>query len=397
MPGWSFLCPRTDAFALANSTRMRPDPSYGEPSLKTRIAMALATALLVSTAAAAGPALPTAVETRFEPSNPGMYPMDWIDDTHVLLTVPTGDSFQHWFRKTLIVDARTGEGSEFLTNAHLVCTDPVQRIATLHQGSMERLFTGSGPAADPADSFRSYRWDAAQQKPVAAVPENSAWNPFICRAAQAEDAQRPMAGFLGANIRYLENGDGFLKSAGHSDAGTQSTAWFRANQKPRPVDVSIDRVSPTPRYLPYRDAHLLSIGKIAGDGTFFSNGTDRHTEYPLILLKRDGALEKTFTQAALGHLKFFEAFVHPSAQGNLVYVASDQKEGGGIYLHAGNSLTRIWCTNRTNDPSRRCQIHAMKISPDGCRMAFVSAESDNPASTQWGKRLQFLPLCRQSR
>ncbi|WCM93479.1 hypothetical protein M5C99_01715 [Acidovorax sp. NCPPB 2350] len=366
--------------------------------MKTNIAAATAAALLASTTvAAAGPSVPQAIETRFEPVNPDMYPMDWIDDRHVLLTVPTGNPNQHWFRKTLIVDARTGEGSVFLQNAHLICTDPAQRIATLHEGSMERLFTGSGPVADPRDSFKSYRWDAAQQKPLAAVPGSSAWNPFICRATQAEDAQRPMAGFLGADIRYLENGDGFLKSAGRSDFGKHPSTWFHAHQKPKPVDVSIDRVAPTPQYLPYRDAHLLSAGKIAGDGTFFSNGTDRHTEYPLILLKRDGTLEKTFTQAALGHLKFSQAFVHPSAQGNLVYVASDQKEGGGIYLHAGSSLTRIWCTNRTSDPSRRCQIHAMKISPDGCRMAFVSAESDDPASTQWGKRLQFLPLCGQSR
>lgn len=323
--------------------------------------------------------------------------MDWIDENTLLISMKVERGTNQFDSKLVRVDATTGKVKDLGHAGALVCTNSVEKIVSIRGGDVDWYRYG-GSSSLPGAQPQLFRWNpkTGQLNPIGSTGE---WNRHICRVTRPDDRNEVDIGFIGRNVRYLNESDGMILFSSDYPAESDRTVLARKGRPEVILNVKLSEIVPVPLFLAFRDGYLLDQGHFVLNGMLSRAGEAPTVEFPLITMTRSGGIIREHYRLFFEHIETFkrmgEAFVFPDAHGVVIIISGDSKNGGGIYLNRGDVVKRVWCTDKANSFKRECTMRSPRISPDGRYVAFFSDASDNWQSPLAKKdTLKILPLPR---
>jgi hypothetical protein len=353
-------------------------------------ALSFVLGILVCTSASSVPdALAIPLEPGLEADDHLGNPMGWLDDRTLLVTAQAAGEF--WDRKVVRVDVATSEVKELINPGALTCASSREKIFSAFVGSAAGLFSGRA-ATQPKPELRSFSWSPSRG--LQELGKSGAdWNPYICKRTGQSDINVPAFGFLERYVRYLDAPDGYIRFPRGLVAGP--VELIKRDTPVAAIRATPFEIALVPQYLSSRGVYVLSAGQFVMSGTMVRANEAPTTEYPLVTMTKQGEVGREYFRPLFersGLLVDGQAI--PYAKGTLVMAQTRPRDGGGIYLHEGDSLKRVWCTGNGNHYDRQCRFTDVSMSPDGCHIAFFEQGSDNPRA-RYSPRptLKVLSLC----
>lgn len=323
----------------------------------------------------------------------------WISDRELLATALIDQSSRFWETRVARVDARTGEMTEVLRDASVLCASAQAGVAGLLVGDKAGMFTGG--TALPPPKAQLFEWDRVSRT-LRDAKTDSPFSPWICRPMPPEHRQRPEGGQQ-AGVHHLEPRHGQLQTV-TDGRGAQTVNRVIAGRTTR-LAVTPQEVADPPEYLPFRAAYLLRPGMTLAHTFFRDDKGDAEQELPVITMTPQGTVQRDhFRTVLLKHGLRQDALLRPYAKGLLVISHGWRNLGGGIYTLSGvggtggERLRRVWCLPENaedeRDGNRLCKVDEFALSPDGCRLAFYAQGSDTLATTIAARpTLKIMDLC----
>lgn len=320
----------------------------------------------------------------------------WVSDRDVLATALIDRMSNFWETQVVRVDARTGEMTQVMRDASVLCASAASGVAALLVGDKAGMFTG-GTSIPPPKAVL-FDWDRTART-LREGKADTPFSPWICRPTAPEHRARPEAGQQ-AGVHYLEPRHGQVQT--RPDApGVKSVSLVRAGRT-TPLAVTPQEAGDPPEYLSFRDAYLLRPGMTLANTFFRDDKGDAQQELPVITMTAQGKVQREhFRTVLLKHGLRQDASLRPYAKGLLVISHGWRHLGGGIYTLSGtggDTLRRVWCLPENaedeKDGKRMCKVDEFALSPDGCRLAFYAEGSDKLATPIEARpTLKIMELC----
>lgn len=292
----------------------------------------------------------------------------WLDSDTLAITTHKTTPFEWWYGKIVAFDVRKEAATTLDDAAFLNCTSARTNLVAVTKGSHELTFLGPGPGRTAPEKV-FFRWDAGSKSLAEEERESdsrSNWN--ICRQTAPADKRQVDLALLQNGVRYLEPGDGVLRQ----DRSGKVTLE-KADGQRRTIAPTMGGIAAVPKYVPFLRRYLLHGGQFYLNRQIVLSSGEKTSEIPIATMDSDGEIDLMFLgeeiKAQLTAMGQTDGQALPAAGGTLIYLGGYADRGGGLYMAAGKSLTRVWC----DSPRMGCGIDSVHfaISPDGCKVAFA--------------------------
>jgi hypothetical protein len=321
----------------------------------------------------------------------------WIDNENFLATVlPNDAQFGNWWvRRVVSVNARSGETTEFLSQGFVSCSNAAAGLVGVSSGTLAYQYEGGSKELAPVPHL--YRKTFGSGKLVQLAKEEE-WNKWICIKTRKSDLNRREVVSLEKELRYLQTPDDLLLTVQAHDRQISNAKYDmilqRGNERIPVPGLSSSEGSVLPQFLPFKNEHLISSGRVMRSGYILPAGQQTQ-EVPTITMTKEGRIERKYVSDELLKMGFDrDANVLPYAKGNLLFAVNYPQYGGGIYRTIKNHVERVWCVN-TSGNNRPCEPKFFSLSPNGCYLAFYSESSDEPRGKRvLGVSLKILDVCK---
>ncbi|UTH76396.1 hypothetical protein [Chromobacterium sp. IIBBL 290-4] len=316
---------------------------------------------------------------------------EWLDNDHLIVNAvqPGWHMQQKGQFQIMLVDARTGKSSVLLPHAMLQCWNAKRQLASIRPIPAE---LPPGRRVWDLENFLVMHLGSD-----GLLTRLSALQPFEPITCEATDNDLPL--LKDGYGRPLQDIDGFLQWGlpKQSFQSNFNTVLMRRGQPPKQIGVRAGEVF-SPIYLPYLKRYLLNSGDSQHD-----SATDRRLAgatwgdrpydlTPYRLMSADGEVtEIPYPKIIFSYGVHGFSDLLPTPQGLLL--DSSGRSSPGLLLLKGEQLYRIWGGQRWFAPGWRESAYGLKVSPDGCRLAFIHASTWSVDSSN---EISILNLCKEN-
>ncbi|MCD5326657.1 hypothetical protein [Chromobacterium piscinae] len=314
---------------------------------------------------------------------------EWLDNDHLVVNAiqPGWHMQQKGQFQIMLVDARTGKSSVLLPHAMLQCWNAKRQLASIRPIPEE---LPPGRRVWDLENFSLMHLGPDGQLTRLSTPQ-----PFDTLTCEATDNGIPL--YQQDFGRPLQDINGFLRQGvpKQSFKSDFNTVLFRRGQPSRQIGVRAEEVF-FPIYLPYLKRYLLNSGDSQHD-----SATDRRLAgatwgdrpydlTPYRLMSPDGEVtEIPYPKIIFSYGVHGFANLLPTPHGLLLN--SSGRSSPGLLLLQGEQLYRVWGGQRWFAPGWRQSAYGLKVSPDGCRLAFIHASTWSQDS---GNEISILNMCK---
>lgn len=287
--------------------------------------------------------------------------------------------------RTMLVDAETGSSRQLLeTGWVLWCFNPVRQIGTIRPSPFKSALPYKSGQDDWQYRFVRITSDGAATR----IPDVVDLDPVTCL---------PREGYpRNALVRRLREGHGYIQriAPGHRSTFEDRATYFPPDKPPVPLNIySAEVTGGVKQYLDYAQKYQLTYYDPHGVSSTDKRlagiawGDRPYDLTPFRLMSPDGTLEEMpYPKVIYDYgLKGVGYFLFTPAG---LLITPDHF----IMLLNGERLTRIWGkpAGLFHTPE---SVFGMKLSPNGCKLAFARAAAWEPHVR---KPIAILDLCQEN-